>query len=320
MMNNFKISIVVPVYNSEKKIRKCIDSILSQSFTDYELILLNDGSTDYTLSILEEYEKEYNSIKVIDKLNEGIAKTRNLGISIATGKYIVFLDNDDFIDSDYLQILYDEIENTGNDIVVAGYRRVSDTKELFKVSPSKTSWAKYTVISPWAKIYRRKFIIDNNIEFLDYVIGEDVYFNLQAYTLTKKVSTISYIGYNWYDNDQSVTNTKHRGFKKEADITQLFTYIGEKIDLSSTINRYYLKRFYIYYLLFSGRTASPEAFMQEFKKINSYLLEKNLVSQLNPFNKQVSGDTFKVQLSILFFEVLKNLGLLPIFAKIYCKG
>ncbi|HFR3406655.1 TPA: glycosyltransferase family 2 protein, partial [Streptococcus suis] len=157
MMNNFEISIVVPVYNSEKKIRKCIDSILSQSFTDYELILLNDGSTDYTLSILEEYEKEYSSIKVIDKLNEGIAKTRNLGISIATGKYIVFLDNDDFIDSDYLQILYDEIENTGNDIVVAGYRRVSDTKELFKVSPSKTSWAKYTVISPWAKIYRRKF-------------------------------------------------------------------------------------------------------------------------------------------------------------------
>ncbi len=74
---------------------------------------------------------------MIDKLNEGIAKTRNLGISIATGKYIVFLDNDDFIDSDYLQILYDEIKNTGNDIVVAGYRRVSDTKELFKVSPSK---------------------------------------------------------------------------------------------------------------------------------------------------------------------------------------
>ncbi|WP_202851343.1 glycosyltransferase family 2 protein, partial [Streptococcus suis] len=71
MMNNFEISIIVPVYNSEKKIRKCIESILSQSFTDYELILLNDGSTDYTLSILEEYEKEYNSIKVIDKLNDG---------------------------------------------------------------------------------------------------------------------------------------------------------------------------------------------------------------------------------------------------------
>ncbi len=87
-------------------------------------------------------KKEYNSIKVIDKLNEGIAKTRNLGISIATGKYIVFLDNDDFIDSDYLQILYDEIKNTGNDIVVAGYRRVSDTKELFKVSPSKNFMGK----------------------------------------------------------------------------------------------------------------------------------------------------------------------------------
>lgn len=320
MMNNFEISIIIPVYNSEKKIRKCINSILNQSFTDYELILLNDGSTDYTLSILKEYEKSHNNIKVLDKFNEGIAKTRNLGIRIATGKYLVFLDNDDFIDSDYLRILYDEIEATQNDLVIAGYRRVSDTKELFKVAPQKTSWAKYTIISPWAKIYRRKFIIDNKIEFLDYVIGEDVYFNLQVYTLTKKVSTISYIGYNWYDNDQSVTNTKHRGFKKEADITRLFDYISEKVDLDSTINKYYIKRFYIYYLLFSGKTASPEAFMKEFEKINTYLLENNLVSRLNPFNKLVSGDAFTVQISIFFFEMMKNLGLLPIFAKIYCKG
>ena len=89
------ISIIIPVYNAQKHIAKCIDSILEQDFTDFELLLLNDGSKDDSLSILNYYAAIDERVKVVDKENEGVAKTRNKGITLAQGEYIMFVDNDD---------------------------------------------------------------------------------------------------------------------------------------------------------------------------------------------------------------------------------
>ena len=319
-MTNPEVSVIIPVYNAQDSIGKCIDSITSQTFNNFEVILVNDGSTDDTLFVLQKFEREYENIKLINKKNEGVAITRNKAILEAKGKYIMFIDNDDFIDKDYIETFYNEIELRNADIIVGGYRRVSEKKELFKVRLTDSEWDKYIVISPWAKIYRRNFILENNLEFLNYILGEDVYFNLAAYSKTKRVWCISYIGYNWFDNQESISNTAHKGFKKEADILFLFNKLDEKIEMKDDFFKYYLKRFYIYYLLYSGRTASKKNFVHEVNRIMEWINKRGYQSSISPFNSRVSSDKLSTKLSIFTFECIYKLKLLTLFAYIYCKG
>ena len=99
-----KVTIVIPVYNAEKTISKCIDSILNQTNENYQVLLIDDGSKDNSLKVIKEYEKNYpKKIKVISKENEGVVATRNLGIDLCKTKYIMFIDNDDYIDKDYVE-------------------------------------------------------------------------------------------------------------------------------------------------------------------------------------------------------------------------
>lgn len=131
-MSNPTVSVIIPVYNAQEGIKQCMDSLLNQSFTDFEIILLNDGSTDNSLEVIKKYAADNDFIRVIDKENEGVAKTRNKGIQLANGKYIVFIDNDDFVDSDYLERFYNEIDQEQLDIVLGGYKRVNqEMKTLF---------------------------------------------------------------------------------------------------------------------------------------------------------------------------------------------
>ena len=152
-----KVSIIVPIYNAEKTVKRCIDSILNQSYKNFELLLINDGSKDQSLKVIKEYKDK--RIVVIDKKNEGVARTRNLGIEKATGDYIMFIDNDDYIDNDYVDTYVNEIINSKSDLVIGGYRRVNNKKKiLFYKSPDNYPWTKYIIMAPWAKIFNRKFI------------------------------------------------------------------------------------------------------------------------------------------------------------------
>ena len=118
-----KVSIIIPVYNAYTVIDKCIQSIINQTYKNIEIILINDGSKDKSIEKLNYYEKKYKNIKIINKKNEGVSKTRNLGIKKATGKYIMFIDNDDYIDNTYVETLLNEIKNSEADCVYSGYRR-----------------------------------------------------------------------------------------------------------------------------------------------------------------------------------------------------
>lgn len=210
-----KLSIIIPVYNAQDHIRTCLDSISRQLRKEYEIILIDDGSRDSSLDILKEYERQYpGSVRVIAKENEGVAKTRNLGIREAAGEYLCFIDNDDFVDKNYFENFLTAIEQDKCDIVIGGYRRVEGDKIRFQVKPVASAWYKFMVAAPWAKIFRRSFLINNGIEFLDYGLGEDVYFSLVAYAKTRKIKVVDYIGYNWYFNQKSVSNTSQRGFSK----------------------------------------------------------------------------------------------------------
>ena len=137
-VNKKDISIIVPIYNAEKYLNKCIDSIINQSKKELEIILINDGSTDNSENIIKKYDDK--RIKYFKNKNQGIGKTRNFGIKKATGKYIMFLDSDDYLDKDACKYLFNKIEKENLDIVVCDFYKDIDGKiEKVQVPSFKNS-------------------------------------------------------------------------------------------------------------------------------------------------------------------------------------
>ena len=319
-MSKPAISVIIPVYNAQDGIKRCVDSLLNQSFKNLEIILLNDGSKDNSLNILKEYELKYSFVRVIDKQNEGVAVTRNKGILLAEGEYTMFMDNDDFVDSDYIETFYQAIHEKNLDLVIGGYKRVNqDNQIIFSQDIQQSEWSKYIIMAPWAKVYRTEFLKTNNLEFFDYGIGEDIIFNLAAYKTTDKIGLLDYKGYNWYYNNQSISNTSQRGFSPEIDILVLFSKILE-LGKPSELVVYYLKRYYVWYLLFSGKSSSDQEFIHQYIRIKEWLKENKLISTISPLSKKVQGERFQTKISLIVFLSLEKLKLVPLFAKIYCKG
>ena len=116
-----KVSVIIPAYNAEKYLEETLESIVNQTLDEYEIITINDGSTDSTLSILKRYESQYNNFKIIDKQNEGVSAARNDGLKSATGEYIFFYDADDIAELDALDALYSAAVTKKADLVIAGY-------------------------------------------------------------------------------------------------------------------------------------------------------------------------------------------------------
>ena len=263
---------------------------------------------------------KYSFVRVIDKQNEGVAVTRNKGILLAEGEYTMFMDNDDFVDSDYIETFYQAIHEKKLDLVIGGYKRVNqDNQIIFSQNIQQSEWSKYIIMAPWAKIYRTEFLKTNNLEFFDYGIGEDIIFNLAAYKATDKIGLLDYKGYNWYYNSQSISNTSQRGFSPKIDILVLFSKILE-LGKPSELEVYYLKRYYVWYLLFSGRTSSNQEFIHQYIRIKEWLKENKLISTISPLSKKVQGERFQTKISLIVFLSLEKLRLVPLFAKIYCKG
>ena len=315
-----KVSIIIPIYNAENTIEKCISSILKQTYKDYELLLIDDGSTDNSLKVIKKYSK-YKNIRILNQENHGVAYTRNRGIKEATGDYIMFIDNDDFIDSDYIEKHITTISKENSDIVISGYRRINvENKVLHEEKLRDTYWSRFIITAPWAKVYRRNFLLKNNIEFLSYGIGEDVYFNLLIYSFEPKITILNYIGYNWFFNTKSVSNTSQKGLNKEVDILFLLNKIIEKYDNINDYLSYYLIRYYIWYLLFSGRNANKKDFILEYNRIKKWYNDNKVSLKFSPFSKKINGETLKNRIIVFTFLALEKMHLIGLFAKFYCKG
>lgn len=181
-----KVTVILPVYNAEDYLERCFDSILNQTYKDYEIMVVNDGSKDSSYEIIKKYEEKYpDKITVINQENKGVARTRNESINRADSKYIMFVDNDDYLDKDYIETYVKAIEKDENDIVVGGFRRTNEKGKIVKkLELQNEEWSKFMIMTPWAKIYKRQYLIDNEIKFLETNIGEDNYFNLKAFLMT----------------------------------------------------------------------------------------------------------------------------------------
>jgi glycosyltransferase involved in cell wall biosynthesis len=197
-------SIIIPVYNVEKYLRDCLDSVLSQTYQgSYEVICVNDGSTDESLDILEEYKGKIKNLFIISQVNKGLSEARNAGLRVAKGDYVFFLDSDDWIEPNALNVLAENID--GEDFIGFNGRRYFDdgTQE----EPDKgiienniSGWEyhdkhalinrKFHFVCAVIRIYRREFLLDNNLFFEPGIYHEDEFFTPVAYYYAKRVSSL----------------------------------------------------------------------------------------------------------------------------------
>lgn len=173
---NIKVSVIVPIYNVEKYLAECLESLVNQSLKQIEIICINDGSTDSSAWILEEYNKKYSQIKVINKDNTGYGDSVNIGISNAKGEYIGIVEPDDYIEKDAFEKLYNLGAANSSDIVRGNFyyyskqkneKRDSIKKDIIVSNLKKESWLFMEPPAIWSAIYKRAFIVDNNITLLE---------------------------------------------------------------------------------------------------------------------------------------------------------
>ena len=314
------VSIIVPVYNSEKFISRCIESILAQSYKNYELLLIDDGSIDTSPQIIKKYSESDSRIRAIIKENEGVAQTRNMGIKEARGEYILFLDNDDYVGPDYIKQYVERIENTNSDAVFGGYKRVNPSGKIIQTKRVYDSeWSKYTIPTPWAKIFNREYLVTNKIEFLQCPIGEDIYFIISLLSHNPKISFLGDEYYCWFFNDESVSNTLQKGMK-QLDIIPFLDKLSYFDKGGNELFRYFIERYAIWFYFFSGRDASQKDFLREYYRIEKWLRDNNYYSKISPFSVKIKGEIIRDRIVVKVMRTIRKLHLEKMFAKIYCNG
>lgn len=207
------VSIIIPVYNTEKYVERCLDSVCGQTLSDIEIICINDGSTDNSLQILHKYAEKDNRIKVIDfKKNKGVSAARNAGIDLVMGEYIAFIDSDDYVDVDFYEKLYNKAKETEADIV-KGNRRVFEVSKEVKIETlqkiiHENNDNKFYFSYQWTTaIYKKDLIIGNNIRLPEETHNtEDIVFLVKALIKAKKVIFIDDAFYNYVRREISLNS------------------------------------------------------------------------------------------------------------------
>ncbi|WP_294561629.1 glycosyltransferase family A protein [uncultured Traorella sp.] len=238
-----KVSIIIPVYNSEQYLARCIESILCQSYQNFEIILINDGSTDHSEDIIKSYITRFpEKFKYEFQKNSGAPVARNKGIDIAHGDYITFVDSDDYLDADFLISLIKY--NEDKDVIISGYKKTDGEKMLYVKKPKINYWSLFKYTTNWANLYKTSFIKENNIRFERFRIGEDVDFTFNCIIHLNSYAIISYAGYNYFTNSSSVTNTINK-VKKINSLTDVLYCMNKRAIESNYKDK---KRIYYYFV------------------------------------------------------------------------
>ncbi|MDY4931576.1 MAG: glycosyltransferase [Alistipes shahii] len=266
-----KISIIIPIYNVEKYLCRCIDSVLAQTLKDIEIIMVDDGSPDNCPILCDEYAKKDRRIKVLHKKNAGLGYARNSGLEVATGEYIIFIDSDDYVSQNMFDRLYSVATRDQADAVFCGLQRSFNEKNFlqkrdvteetkmcgeqvkklaldFVASAPHDNIERHYEMSVWHSIYRRELLEKNNIRFLSEreIVSEDLPFQVDFFLAADRVTFIPDILYTYcVNNSMSLTNTFR--FEKIYGTITLFHLLQQKLVLYDP-QQLRAKRFFIGYM------------------------------------------------------------------------
>ncbi len=244
------ISVIIPVHNSERYLRKCLDSVANQTFNNFEVIMVDDGSEDRSLCIMKEYGDKHSNFKLFSIEKSGVSEARNIGIEKSSSKYLAFIDSDDFVLPNFLEVLYNNINKSNTDIVCCNYylywpKKNFYIKDIMHLSSGIYSSEKilYSLVKDvrvhfflWNKLWRRSLFIDNNIKFPRGKCYEDIYVCLMAVYFSKNISVVSSCLYFYTRRDDSFESSTT--LKKYKDYIEAFKYIRIFLDSQGEYNKY----------------------------------------------------------------------------------
>lgn len=282
-----KFSIIIPVYNVEDYISRCLDSVMNQTYKDYEVIVINDGSTDKSIEIAKNYPYQ-----IISQKNQGLSEARNQGVKHAKGEYIIFLDSDDYIEKNLLKELEKSIKNDP-DIVRFQIQEVEDNiktkyeEEPFTNKKGEEAFQLLTkyhfVENAWCYAIKRSYYNREKFHFKKGTVHED--FGLIPLVIIKasKVNSISYIGYNYVQRKGSIMNTNNydKNLKKVDDFYHHYHYLIKEID-KTNLDATYFKSFISNSLLIKINSLKKEDYKRYLKKLRQEKVLDNLLEDTLP--------------------------------------
>lgn len=241
-----QISIIIPVYNVEKYIRQCLDSVISQTFTDWECWLIDDGSTDSSKDICDEYAVEYKRFNVIHKKNEGSSIARKCGMEASEAPFVVAIDSDDWVEPDYLQSMYDCIIKNDADVVTCGYYMNFPDNQMY--CPNEpTDMSPQTVIHEtlrhklhaglWCKMFKRSLFTDYDVCWPQYGYYEDMYVFVSIMQYAKKITYLPKATYHYRFNTNSLSFNADipKRIKMYTELFGNLTALNEKYHLDKDV-------------------------------------------------------------------------------------
>lgn len=247
------ISIIIPIYNVEKYLDKCIQTIINQTYKNLEIILVDDGSNDKSLFICDKYSKKDNRITLIHKNNEGVSIARNVGVKQSSGKYIVFIDPDDYVSNDHIETLYNCIEVNNVDLVISNAIDVTEDGKIVNIKENKDfkmskeqcirellSEANFSHVC-WGNIYKRK-LVENNEFDCRYRIAEDLDFLYRYISNIKNAYFLSKKTYYWLIRKGSVTNSQYNE-KWEDELVICSLIVKDTANLKNDLYDYAIEKY-----------------------------------------------------------------------------
>lgn len=326
-MGSKKVTVVIPVYNAAQHLARCLTSLVKQSINSgveapYLVHVIDDGSSDNSLEIALNFQARYPYLFTVEsQSNMGVAATRNKGIGECTTPYIMFIDNDDYVDEDYIERHLKAIEATRAEVVISGYRREDCSgKTIEKVQLTNDRWSRYRCIVPWARLFDTAFLQDSRILFFENNIGEDVLFSLRVYSAARCVEIIPYSGYVWFYNESSTSNTLHKGLKQECRFDFLLAEAAKQFDRTDLLGRYYLNRLIVWYLLYSGKEATRERFTECARELFGWLVDNGYGCSPFMLSEELRSEPRLNRLAVALMGRAYQTPLLSIFALLYCRG
>lgn len=223
-----KVSVIVPVYNVEKYLANCLDTLVKQTLTDIEIIVVNDGATDSSAEIIKEYAAKYSNIVALEKTNGGLSDARNYGLPFAKGEYIGYVDSDDYVDYDMYELLYKKAKEGDYDVVECDLHhvfpdgsidtevgeRITDKKEMFMMGRSVV----------WNKIYKRDWLLETGVSFPKGCIYEDVEFFCKLVPSIRSYAYVDAASIYYVQRGDSINNKQSL---KTLDIVKILTNISD---------------------------------------------------------------------------------------------
>ncbi len=320
MNSTRKISVIIPVYNCEQYIERCLDSVIEQNFDDYEIICINDGSEDKSLQILEKYQENYDFIRIISIRNSGQGHARNLGIANSCGDYLLFIDADDSLKYNCLKLMYQNAIDNSSDICVGEIERIYTYKPslleriFFHNKNEKENFSSFLfenknlineiLPSPVAKLIKKSYVNQNNIKFAENFIYEDLYFSQNLFVYNPKIVLCNKLVYSYFIRKNSTMQNNYK-------INDMFKIIDKIVDLYKNEGIYDEFKSELEYLIFyhlSIGTAyrlfkyGGRSIRSAIKETRNFIRKRNY--NINIKNKYLKNANLMIKLYYFAFNII----------------